>query len=212
MHTRKRKLIRRRAKSLLLLITLMIPFLVAAQPAAPELSIALVRDADGAPMRGPYAPNTRQHHLYAKRGDRPWTVEQHFTVSGDYPYSTHEVGAHKSWPLVPDTIRDRRTEHLQFRILDCWCVDQYLLVVQGLDTMRIDVPDPGDLRRSLVHYVVRRSGQVASPEVVRYRPGHYTFAQVANNEAHSALETKLAERAVADRSRPTRRERKARGR
>ena len=150
-------------------------------------------------MMGPYVGNTHLHRTFRKPRRMPWTIEQHFTVSSDYPYSTHEVGRHKSWPLSPDTITLRRKHYLRADILDCWCIDQYLLVIKGEDTMRIDVPGPGDLRSSFVDAVVRRSGLVSSPEVVRFRPGRFTFAQVANNEQYNLLERLLAEQLVLDR-------------
>ncbi len=174
-----------------------------AQP--PELSVVFVNDADGTPMIGPYVGNTHLQRTFRKPHRMPWTVQQHFTVSADYPYSTHEVGGHKSWLLSPDTITWRRKHYLRARILDCWCIDQYLLVIKGEDTMRIDVPGPGDLRSAFVDGVVRRSGLVSSPEVVRFRPGRFTFAQVANNEHYSMLEMLLAEQLVLDRSPRTQR-------
>lgn len=170
----------------------MIPLLGSAQPGPPDLSVVLVRDEDGHRIRNAYATHLAAHEWTGTRRRPAWTVVQHFTVSRDYPYAPHEIGTQKSWPLSPDTVHDGRREHLRFRLSECWCVDQYLSVVQGGEVMRIDLPNDPAERWVLVQQVMQRSGDIASPEVVRFRPGRFTYAELMNDALFDELEIRLA--------------------
>lgn len=163
-----------------------------------DLSVVFVRDAAGRPMSGTYASSVVAQAWTGKRANPAWTVEMHFTVSKDYPYSTYEIGRHQSWPLSPDTVRVGGQRHLRFTVLDCWCVDQYLLVVHGGETMRVDMPNDANARRNMVQQMERRSGNVPSPEVIRFRPGRFSYVAMAQEGEQQELEQRIADRLVKD--------------
>ena len=163
-----------------------------AKATRPELSVVFVHDADGSPMRGAYATPIAAQAWLSKPNAPAWTVEMHFTVSGEYPYSAHEIGRHQFWPLVADTVRNGRQRHLRFNILDCWCRDQYLLAIQGGDTMRVDMPNDANVRGHLVHNRVARSGLVPSPEVFGFRPGRFRFEALAQDARMHEVEQRIA--------------------
>jgi hypothetical protein len=181
---------------LLLPAYLLLPLSV--QATQPDLSVVFVHDAKGHPMPGAYAtPIAAQAWLSTKRAPA-WTVEMHFTVSKDYPYSEHEIGTHKFWPLSGDTVRDGRREHLRFGILNGYCVDQYLLVIRGGDTMRIDMPDDPTNRGHLVHRMAARGGSLAAPEVIRFMPGRFNFVDLAEDPSYRELEERIAQGLIRD--------------
>lgn len=163
-----------------------------AKATRPELSVVFVHDADGRPMRGAYATPIAAQAWLSKPNAPAWTVEMHFTVSGEYPYSAHEIGRHQFWPLVADTVRNGRQRHLRFNILDCWCRDQYLLAILGGDTMRVDMPNDANVRGHLVHNRVARSGLVPSPEVFGFRPGRFRFEALAQDARMHEVEQRIA--------------------
>lgn len=175
------------------LLPALLPLLLTAQPGLPDLTMVFVRDEAGHAQRGAYANTVAEQEWTGTRRRPAWTVELHFTVNTDYPYSPHEVGTHQFWPLGPDTVRDGRREHLRFHLSDCWCVDQYLRVVQGAEVMRIDLPNAPAERWTLVQHVMARSGYSASPEVIRFRPGRFTYVELMNDADFDALEARLAE-------------------
>ncbi len=163
-----------------------------------DLSVAFVRDTVGRPMAGAYASSVEAQAWTGGRGNPAWTVEMHFTVSKDYPYGTYEIGRHQSWPLSPDTVRVGGQRHLRFTILDCWCIDQYLLVIKDGDTMRVDMPNDASTRGHLVHHMVRRSGGVPSPEVIRFRPGRFSYVAMAQEGELHQVEQRVANRLMKD--------------
>ena len=159
----------------------------------PDLSLVFVRDANGRPLRGAYAPHV-SHQAWLSRRNRPaWTVELHFTVSQEYPYDEGERGRHQSWSLTPDTVRDGWRRHLRFRVLDCYCTEPYLLVRRGEETMRLDLPDDPEERAELVARMERR-GPGGPPEVVRFVPGRVTLAEQV--EGFEDREARMARRMV----------------
>lgn len=107
--------------------------------AQPDRSIIIVRDERGRRMRGAYADTFSAQQWLGTTHRPAWTVELHFTVSAEYPYSAHEIGTHQSWPLTPDTVRIGGRRHLRFRVIDCWCERKYLLVRRGKEMMRVDL-------------------------------------------------------------------------
>ncbi len=177
------------------IITLLLcslPFRVFAQPGISELLVVFVHDTDGRPMTGTYAMPVAAQAWLSKPSAPAWSVEMHFTVSKEYPYSPHEIGTHKFWPLSPDTVHAGRREHLRFSILDCFCTDQYLLVIQGDDTMRVDMPNDPTTRGHLVHRMVARGGGAAAPEVMRFAPGRFNFVVLAENVRYKEVEERIA--------------------
>lgn len=162
----------------------------------PDLSVVFVSDPDGNAMHGAYATPIAAQALLSKTKAPAWTVQMHFTVSEDHPYSPHEIGTHKMWTLNADTVRDGRRRHLRFNIIDCWCRDQYLLVIQDSDTMRVDMPNDVDTRGHLVHKRVARSGLVPSPEVIRFRPGHFRFEALAQDSRMQEVEQRLTQNLI----------------
>lgn len=176
-------------RPLVLLFLLHAPGLTAQQP---DLSIVFLSDLDGSPMPGAYANPIAAQAWLSKANAPAWTVQMHFTVGEDYPYSPHEIGTHKMWTLNADTVRDGRRHHLRFNIIDCWCRDHYLLVIQAGDTMRVDMPYDDNTRGHLVHNRVARSGLVPSPEVIRFRPGHFRFEALAQDSRMHDVEQRIA--------------------
>lgn len=162
------------------------------------VSVLFVHQANGSPMPGAYAqPITAQDRL-GKPDASAWTVQMHFTVSDDYPYAPHEIGTRKQWTLSADTVRDGRQRHLRFHMFDCWCRDQYLLVIQAGDTMRVDLTNDGNTRGQLVHERVTRSGLVPPPKVIRFRPGRFSFEAMAQDGSLHELEQRIARSVMYD--------------
>lgn len=143
-------------------------------------------------MHGAYAQPIAAQEWLGKPDAPAWTVQMHFTVSDDYPYSPHEIGTRKQWTLSADTVRDGRRRHLRFHIIDCYCRDQYLLVIQAGDTMRVDMPNDPTVRGHLGHFQVHRSGAVPTPEVIRFRPGNYSFVALAQDARMHEVEQRIA--------------------
>lgn len=158
--------------------------------------VVFVQDVDGRPMKGAYAAPIAAQAWLSKPNAPAWTVQMHFTVSDEYPYSPHEIGSHKQWTLSPDTVRDGRRRHLRFNIIDCWCRGQYLLVIQAGDTMRVDMPNDVNVRGHLVHHRVARSGLVPSPELIRFRPGHFRFEALAQDSRMHDVEQRIAQNLI----------------
>jgi hypothetical protein len=165
---------------------------LSAHATRPDLAVVFVYDTKGSPMPGAYATPIAAQAWLSKPNAPAWTVEMHFTVSKDYPYSPHEIGRQQSWPLNADTVRNGRQRHLRFNILDCWCKDQYLLAIQGGDTMRVDMPNDANVRGHLIHHMVVRSGAVPSPEAIRFRPGRFRFEALAQDAAMHEVEQRIA--------------------
>lgn len=162
----------------------------------PDLSVVFVSDLYGNAMSGAYATPIAAQAWLSKPKAPAWTVEMHFTVSEDFPNSPHEIGTHKMWTLNADPVRDGRRRHLRFNIIDCWCRDQYLLVIQAGDTMRVDMPNDVNTRGHLVHNRVARSGLVPSPEVMRFRPGHFRFVALAQDSRMHEVEQRIAQNLI----------------
>jgi len=180
------------------LTMLLVLSILSAQATQPDLAVVFVHDAKGRPMPGTYAtPIAAQAWLSTKRAPA-WTVEMHFNVSKDYPYSAHEIGTHKSWPLSGDTVRDGRREYLRFSVLNGYCVDQYLLVIRGGDTMRIDMPNDHTNRGHLVHRMAARGGLLAAPEVIRFMPGRFNFVNLAEDPSYREKEERIAQALIRD--------------
>ena len=134
--------------------------------AQPDASYIFVRDGLGRPLRGTYTSTIAAHQWLGTRRRPAWTVELHFTVSKDHPYSAHEIGTHQSWSLTPDTVHSFGRRRQRFKVINCWCVQKYLLVWRGHETMRIDLPEAGVVDRDV--------GTV----MIRFRPGRYALAEV----------------------------------
>lgn len=143
-----------------LLSAMLLPRALHAQPGH---SIIIVRDEQGRPMRGAYAPSFAEQSWLGTKRRPAWTVELHFTVSADYPYSAHEIGRHQSWPLAPDTVRIGGRRHLRFQVIDCWCERKYLLVRRGEEMMRIDLD-------GAVMDALNRPAEEGSPVRVVFKP------------------------------------------
>ncbi|HPF91691.1 MAG TPA: hypothetical protein PLL57_13610, partial [Flavobacteriales bacterium] len=99
--------------------------------AQPDASYIFVRDGLGRPLRGTYTSTIAAHQWLGTRRRPAWTVELHFSVSKDYPYSAHEIGTHQSWSLTPDTVHTFGRRRQRFKVINCWCVQKYLLVRRG---------------------------------------------------------------------------------
>jgi len=164
-----------------------------AQPQYPDHTFTVVRDQRGKPMRGPLINAEGLRGMKHKPNAEPWSVEMYFTVSKDYPYGAQEIGGQEHWFLSGSPMSGDRKKRVQFAVLDCYCTDQYLVIRQGSAVMRIDIPDPGAERSLLHQHVMERSGSDATPEVIRFRPGHFSYAELANDAAYEKLEARLAQ-------------------
>lgn len=163
-----------------------------AQPQFPDLTFTVVRNAQGRPMRGPLIDLEALRGIKHKPNAVPWSVEMYFTVSKDYPYGDEEIGGQKHWFLPATPVPGDRKDRVQFAVLDCYCTDQYFVIRQGASTMRIDLPDPGAERTALYEHVMARSGSDPSPEVIRFRSGRFTYAELAHEAGYGKLEARLA--------------------
>ncbi len=174
-------------------VLLFLPFLLHAQPGGPDLTFLMVHNANGRPMKGPYVENAMLREAARTKTTEPWSVEIHFTVAEGYPYGPENPGDHKQWSLagteMPAPGRDRKV----FSIIDCWCTDLHIQVIQADRIMRIDLPDAPADRWALVQRVMVRSGDHPSPEVFRFRVGRYTYAELADDPAFDKLEQRIAD-------------------
>lgn len=181
------------------LLVFLWPLALSAQPSAPSLSFVLVENERGRPMRGPIAEDWMMVELLRDAGKHPWLVQQQFTVSAEYPYGPEKPGDRVQWTMgeLPLQLGGRR--YLRFELSDCYCVDQQVVVQRDGQLMRIRVPNDPRERQPMVEAVIRRSGDHASPEVFRFRPGTFTFAELAAEPAYAALEGRLAKQLRTDR-------------
>ncbi len=163
-----------------------------AQPGSPDIGFTLVSDAKGTPMPGVHAGDVLTRHDMEWRGLVSWSVEEHFTSQS--PYEPDRRGEHKWWMLTGTPIAGPGKGRLQFRFIDCSCTEHYIQVMRGTESMRIDLPDAPAERWALVQHVMQRSGDIASPEVIRFRPGRFTFVELMNDSVFDDLEVRLAKR------------------
>lgn len=177
-----------------LLLLLLLPVEVRAQPGAPPLSFVLVENERGRPMRGPIAEDGMMAELLREQGKHPWMVQQLFTVSAEYPYGPEKPGDRVQWTMGSAPLQLSGRRYPQFELSDCYCEDQQVVVQREGQVMRIRVPNDPRERQPLVEAVQRRSGDHASPEVFRFRPGTFTFVELAADPVFDALEARLTKR------------------
>ena len=177
-----------------MLLLFVLPLRLMAQPGAPALSFVLVENEHGRPLRGPSAEDGMMMELLRGQGKHPWLVRQQFKVSAAYPYGPEKPGDAVQWTMGGAPLQLGGRGYLQFELSDCYCVDQQVLVQRDAEVMRISVPNDPRERQPLVEAVQRRSGDYASPEVFRFRPGTFTFAELAGEQVFDALEARLAKR------------------
>jgi hypothetical protein len=65
------------------------------------------------------------------------------------------------------------------------------------------MPDDATTRGLLLHDLVRRSGAVPSPEVIRFRPGRFSYVALAQEGALQEVEQRIADRLVKDAGKAT---------
>lgn len=176
------------------ILLFLLPLRLCAQPGAPPLSFVLVENERGRPMRGPVAEDGMMVEMLTAHGKRPWMVQQLFTVSTAYPYGPEKPGDRVQWTMAGAPMQLGGRRYLRFELSDCYCVDQQVVVQRDGQVMRIRVPNDPHERRPLVEAVMRRSGDHASPEVFRFRPGTFTFSELAGEQVFDALELRLAKR------------------
>lgn len=174
-------------------IMLFLPFLLPAQPGGPDLTFTMVRNAKGRPMKGPYVENAVLRETLRTKRTEPWSVELHFTVGEGYPYGPEKPGDHKQWSLAGTAIPKPGKGRMVFSIIDCWCTDLHVQVIQGDRIMRIDLPDAPAERWALVQRVMARSSDNPSPEVFLFQAGRYTYAELADDPEFDKLEQRIAD-------------------
>lgn len=183
----------------LFLLLFVLPLRLAAQPGAPSLSFVLVENERGRPMRVPIAENGMMMELLGAQGKHPWMVQQQFMVSAEYPYGPEMPGDRVQWTMGGAPLQLGARRYLQFELSDCYCEDQQVVVQRDGQVMRIRVPNDPQERKPLEDAALRRSGGSTSPEVFRFRPGTFTFAELADEPAYDALEGRLAKQAQRER-------------
>lgn len=82
-------------------------------------------------------------------------------------------------------------ERLRFHFIDFWCTEHYLMVYNGEERMRIDLPDAPADRWARAKHVMACSGYSASPEVIHFWPGPYTFTELMTDPAFDPLEQRI---------------------
>lgn len=165
---------------------------VKAQPGAPDITFTLVEDDKGRPMQGVHAEDMITRHDLGRSGVESWSVEEHFTSMS--PYATPRNGEHISWIDKGIPIAMPGKARVQFRFMDCFCKEHFIMVYKGSEKMRMDLPDAAADRWALVQHVMARSGDLPSPEVIRFRPGRHTYEEVMNDTVFDALEARIAKR------------------
>lgn len=143
-------------------------------------------------MPGIHAQDLITRHDLTRAGKSSWSVEEHFTNRS--PYEPARNGEHTWWMRDGTYMPGSGRMRLLFHFIDCWCTEHYIMVYNGEERMRIDLPDaPADCW-AIAKHVMTRSGYVASPEVIRFRPGRFSFTELMNEPAFDALEQRIAKR------------------
>lgn len=181
-----------RVRSIALLFYGMRGAVSVAQPGSPDVGFTLVTDTKGTPMPGIHAEDVITRHDLGRQGVESWSVDEHFTSYS--PYEPERNGEHKWWMLKGTPLAGPGKGRLQFRFIDCWCTEHYIQVQRGKESMRIDLPDAPAERWALVQHVMMRSGDMPSPEVIRFRPGRFAFAELMNDTVFDDLEARIAKR------------------
>lgn len=167
-----------------------------AQPGSPDIGFTLVIDDRGRPMPGIHAQDVITRHDLTRAGKPSWSVQEHFTNRS--PYEPARNGEHTWWMLHGIRLPGLGRERLRFHFIDCWCTEHYIRVQNGDESMRIDLPDAPADRWAIAKHVMARSGYRASPEVIRFRPGRYTFTELMTDPAFDRLEQRIAKRLKGD--------------
>jgi hypothetical protein len=173
-------------------------------PPQPDLQFVVVENAHGRPMRGTLAESFMEVDLRKKAGQPTWIMHEYFTISDTYPYGPEKPGDLKSWTLHGEPIRLGLRTHLRVALIDCYCRDVSVHVIRDSEVMRIDLPATPAERWALLQLMQRRSAEHASPEVFRFRPGRFTYAELANDPTFDRLEARLAARRNDDPDQPYR--------
>ncbi|HRF80257.1 MAG TPA: hypothetical protein PL070_09225 [Flavobacteriales bacterium] len=177
----------------LAVITFLLAIRVAqAQPGSPDIGFTLVINEQGRPMPGLHAQDPITRHDLSRAGKPSWSVEEHFTNQS--PYEPARNGEHTWWMRDGTRLPGLGKERLRFHFIDCWCTEHYIMVYNGEESMRIDLPDAPADRWAIAQHVMARSGYSASPEVIRFRPGRYTFEELMHDPAFDRLEQRIAKR------------------
>lgn len=185
-----------RIRSFVLLVSLMCVAVASAQPGCPDISFTLVSDDRGRPMPGFHAADVLTRHDMGWRGLETWSVDEHFTSHS--PYGPDRNGEHKSWVIAGTPLAVPGKEQLQFHFIDCFCTEHFIMVYKGTEEMRMDLPDASAERWALVQHVMARSGDMPSPEVIRFRPGRFKYAELMNDTVFDVLEERIAKRLKED--------------
>ena len=191
-HAQRAEITMNGVRAFALLAHMAFSMIMAAQPGSPDIGFTLVSDIKGRRMAGFHAEDVLTRHDMEWRGMESWSVEEHFTTQS--PYEPERYGEHTWWMLTGTPLTGPGRHRLQFRFMDCWCTEHYILVQRGTESMRIDLPDASADRWALAQHVMARSGNIASPEMIRYRPGRFTFAELMNDTVFDELEMRLAKR------------------
>lgn len=184
----------------LLLVLFLFPSLLTAQPPAPPLSFVLVENERGQTMRGPIVEDGMMVELLSAQGKHPWLVRQQFKVSASYPYGPEKPGDPVQWSMMGVPVKSGLRRFVQFELFTCYCEEQQVMVQRDGQVMRIRVPNDPLERKPLEDAALARSGGSASPEVFRFRPGTFSFAELAGETAYDGLEARLAEQGRRERA------------
>lgn len=170
----------------------------------PDLLFIVVENAHGRPMRGIQAESREMVDVWRDQGKRAWTVRQQFRISDAYPYGPEKPGDPMHWTLQGTRIPIGWRTHYLFAVSDCYCTDLFVEVERNGERMRIDLPTSSAERWALLRSMQQRSTDHASPEVFRFRPGRFTFAELATDPAFDRLEARIARHRSTDPDQPYR--------
>jgi hypothetical protein len=96
---------------------------------------------------------------------------------------------------------DTASRWLSYRIPDCYCFELCVLVIAGDDTMQLDLPNgTNDRDREAWNKLVQRTWSrwdQDTPEVIRFRPGRFAFADVVVDPWAAPVTARFAAQLVA---------------
>jgi hypothetical protein len=175
---RSSSLVYRCSMRLLTILCFLLPIAVAAQPEPPSFCFVLAEDVKA--MR-PLQGSVTVVHYYLD------PVPYHGTPGRDL--SKNEVQALQGGPLFRDS-SEQWVKYMPVPALG----RAHLLVIQGTDTMRIDLSD-GPL--ALIERAWLRADR-DTPEVIRFRKGSYAIEQLVDEPWALAATNTMAERLLAE--------------
>jgi hypothetical protein len=154
-----------------------LPLGLFAQPGPPDITFTLAESRGRKPLM------------------RPHQVEVRYRSMSGSGIPQEVLGTWTQWalqpqPLFPDTSDGWYTYSLN----SCWCSEWSVRVIAGADTMQLDLPEANADRWALVQRAMGRWGHRETPEVIRFRPGRFAFADIITGPWATERADRFAER------------------